>query len=119
MNEKNYFRKEKEEILSRIFKVMQDKKLSNADVARRLNYSPSKVSKVLSGNQELSLEFVFSFATAFCNGDYCYFLLGVRKSTSTALVDLFKNIPFDEQDEYLSIFSKIIQVSKTSKKKFL
>lgn len=119
MSEKQYFQKEKSEILDCIFKVMQEKKLSNADVARRLNYSPSKVSKVFSGNQELSLEFVFSFATAFCNGDYCYFFSGVRKSTSKALVDLFKDIPFDEQDEYLSIFSKIIQVSKTSKKKFL
>lgn len=92
-----YFLKEKEEILSRIDKVMYDNNLSQAKVGRSVGLSKSQVNRILQGKADLKFDFIFAFAKEFCDNDVVFLLTGISGCTSDFVHKIFKNVPFEKQ----------------------
>lgn len=84
-----YFLKEKEEILSRIDRVMYENKLSQAKVGSSVGLSKSQVNRILSGKADLSLDFILAFAQEFCHNNVVFLLTGVSGCTSDFVSKIF------------------------------
>ncbi len=103
---------ERKEIIDRMWKIIGDKDFSQVRVAERLGYSKSKVSRVLSMDTPVDLDFIYTFARVFCSNDIIYLLTGKSGTIDNFTTKVLDGVPFKEQQQFCDDLLKIAQIIK-------
>lgn len=106
MRNKKEISKYEEAVRKRIKEIAKEQKLTNAFIAKRLFLSPSTVCRVLTEEgATVTLEFIESFANAFCGGDVLFLLTGETVISSYHRKKMFGNLSKEQQKEMIEIYS--------------
>ncbi len=102
------------EVLGRIKDYIESEGMTQSYISRKMGFPPSKVSKILNQEQNLSLDFVLVFLEQICkDDDIAYYILTGKKPSTLLMKELCS---IETKNEIQSIINKLNKLLKINSK---